>query len=97
VLIPASTSAFDRLLNVLLSLDDRKPWHKIQTSSSPFHFPASSRIPASSSPCLFGIVTLRYELAMAAEQRQATGLTSFLFFFFVRECETGMKPVKNLQ
>jgi hypothetical protein len=35
---------------------------------------------------------------MAAEQRQATGLTSsFLFFFFVRECETGMKPVKNLQ
>jgi hypothetical protein len=37
---------------------------------------------------------------MAAEQRQATGLassSSFLFFFFVRECETGMKPVQNLQ
>jgi hypothetical protein len=36
---------------------------------------------------------------MAAEQRQATSLTSscpFLFFFFVRECETGMKPVKKL-
>jgi hypothetical protein len=38
---------------------------------------------------------------MAADHRQATGLTSsssfLFFFFFVRECETGIKPVKNLQ